>query len=152
MLRKTIIIIVMIFGIISCKTVSGDRSKSDSSPLELSPSVDNPNDSTIVFIINAKRNSNVEGEYIPSSEYLIVNVFDKSGKHIWSSSRGKAFMQVITPVLPVEIDSTFPYTLEWDGRANDDQIIPTGEYMANMMIPAKPKAYSTSINFNWKTK
>jgi len=116
--------------------------------LTVSPFVQHAEDGAVVFGATCTRNKLVAGEYLPSSEDLRVIV--RSGfKVLWNSDLGMAFLTVITPVRPELVSQQSTYTLEWNGMDNSGLPIPSGEYTADILIPAKPEPYRTQITFTW---
>jgi len=119
-------------------------------PLELVPSVAMQNDSTAVFSLTATRLANVINEYIPTSEEFRVEILSGKGNLVWSSNFGMNYLQVILQVKPEKIGETHKYSLEWNGQTNKGVPAPPGNYTANLIIPARPKHYSSTIQFHWK--
>lgn len=126
------------------------QNKTSEAPLELIPSVSMQSDSTAVFSITATRLTNVVNEYIPSSEEFRVEILTAKGNLVWSSNFGMNYLQVILPVKPEKIGDTYKYSLEWNGQTNKGVPATPGNYTANLIIPARPNQYSSTIQFHWK--
>jgi len=126
------------------------QNKPSEQPLELIPSVAMQNDSTALFTVTATRLANVINEYIPTSEEFRVEILSGKGNLIWSSNFGMNYLQVILQVRPEKIGDTYKYSLEWNGQTNKGVPATPGNYTANLIIPARPNQYSSTIQFHWK--
>jgi hypothetical protein len=126
------------------------EAEEDMPALTLEPFIENQTFNSAVFGIIAKRNKNIENEYIPTSETLIVEILNHKGHILWSSSYGQNFLQVVNPVLPSAKGETHKYVVEWNGNTSNQIPLIAGEYTLRMTIPAKPTPYSTSMRLNWK--
>jgi flagellar hook assembly protein FlgD len=60
------------------------------------------------------------------------------------------YLQVILQVRPEKIGDTYKYSLEWNGQTNKGVPATPGNYTANLIIPARPNQYSSTIQFHWK--
>ena len=131
--------------------MTGINTPEDLGPaLELSPTVENVTDSTLTFVLEATRKYPVEGEYIPNSEIFRVEILSLKGAIQWSSNHEANFLQAIHKVEPVEVNGVKKYTKDWNGMTIKSTKLPPGTYQARMTIPAKPKPYTTQIEFKWK--
>ena len=130
--------------------IDKNENKPSEEPLELVPSVAMENDSTAVFSLTATRLAKVINEYIPTSEEFRVEVLSGKGNLVWSSNFGMNYLQVILQVKPEKIGETHKYTLEWNGQTNKGMPATPGNYTANLIIPARPNHYSSTIQFHWK--
>lgn len=88
-------------------------------------------------------------EFLPSSEQFRVIIRDTKAMEVYRSDAGMAFMQVITPVEPRDVGAYQRFSVFWRGTTSQGQNVPSGEYVAEMIIPAVPIPYSTSIAFTW---
>ena len=120
--------------------------------MKLIPKIEIDNDSTVQFIVLAKRLFLVDNEYIPNSETIRLEIFSDSGKLIYSSNKNSNYFQVIKKVLPEEIGNEYEYKIYWNGKDNDLRIVPEGIYDVRLTIPAKPKPYITQTKLEWKNK
>ncbi|MBE2188754.1 MAG: hypothetical protein IAE98_04730 [Candidatus Kapabacteria bacterium] len=130
----------------SCSS-SNYAGNSAAEPLTLLPSVKEQKSDYITFAVKVVRNRIVEGEYLPSSEDLRIQISDSNGKLIWNSNHNMNFMMAIGDVKPIKIGDTHEYTLEWNKSDNDGKKMPSGIYNARLIIPAQPNNYSTSLAF-----
>jgi hypothetical protein len=128
--------------IVSC----GGIDTRSNSPLELAPAIEK-DDGQIVFIVKATRLKLIDNEYFPDSEVFRVKVFDKSGKLIWQSNKGQNFFMAIQDVLPLETGQTHEYRLSWDKTDNKGNLVPPGDYTAELILPSKPFEYKSNMEF-----
>lgn len=125
---------------------------SESEPaLVVYPLIENIDEKSIDLGVFAIRKRIVE-EYIPNSETFRIEVLNSKNKPVYNSQEGKAFMQVIMPVEPLELGDFYIYRYSWDYRNSNGNRLPTGEYVIKMMIPANPKPYITEIKIPVETK
>jgi hypothetical protein len=132
----------------------GDSSQTTTgkNALDLTPEIEIKNDTLVLFSVQAVRNFVVEDEYIPSSETLRVRIFSTKGAELWNSGQDQVFKQVIMNVLPEKVGETYRYSVEWNGRKNNGALLGPGKYTVVMTIPAKPRPYTASKEFDWKVK
>lgn len=114
------------------------------------PFIKNITDSSVVFGVEATRQADVEGEYLPSSEEFRIEIISQKGRLEWSSNYNKNFMQVISEVKPLKAGETHAYSIEWNGERNGGGKLAPGLYTIRAIIPARPKAYVTIFKFEWK--
>jgi len=106
-------------------------------------------DSTIEVGAIAKRVFVPQGEYLPTSESFRVLISDGKGSVVWRSDAGMAFLSVVASVEPQAANAIHRYVMPWNGRDLAGLEIPPGEYHADILVPARPNPYTTSINFTW---
>ncbi len=106
-------------------------------------------ESTIEVGLMAKRIYVPQGEYLPTSESFRVLISDGKGSVVWRSDAGLAFLSVVTLVEPQNANAIHRYVMPWDGRDLGGQMVPDGEYHADLIIPSRPKPYTASISFKW---
>jgi hypothetical protein len=99
--------------------------------------------------VDAVRQYIVDGEYIPDSQILIVEIMSLDGKLAWNSGNGKNFLQMIMNVKPEIIGEFYKYEIIWDGKDNNGKILNPGKYTINYIIPAKPESYSATMEMEW---
>lgn len=118
-------------------------------PLDLLPFVTPMADSSVEIGAIAKRIFVPQGEYLPTSESFRVLISDGKGSVVWRSDAGMAFLSVVTNVEPQSANAIHRYVMPWNGRDLGGQELPPGEYHADVIVPARPKSYTASINFTW---
>ncbi len=101
-----------------------------------------------IFGLLAIRKKKVEEEYIPDSEALRIQIQNHRGKEVWSSNFGMNYMQMIQPVKPEEVGSSYLYLQMWDGKSNKGREMFSDEYNIKYLIPAKPKPYFIMKQFS----
>ena len=117
--------------------------------LDLYPSIQASNDTTITFGCLARRVFVPRGEYLPSSEVFRVRVSDEQGQLVWSSDEGMAFLALVSLVQPQTSGRLHVYEMPWNGVATNGQRIKPGTYTADLTIPSRPLEYGTRITFKW---
>lgn len=123
--------------------------KDDADVLDLYPIIKRNDNKSIDFGIFTVRNKLVD-EYIPNSETLRIEIINNRGKAIWNSGYGGNFMQVIYPVYPENIGDNYTYSSTWRFNKNNGNKVVPGKYTVNLIIPALPKPYFSTITFNLK--
>lgn len=134
----------------SLKTMAKNFSVAAGLALSLTPKIQIENDSSVLFIVNAKRNYIVEKEYFPNSEALRIEILTVTGKLLYSSNYNANYFQVVKKVLPEEIGNTYEYKIYWDGKDNNHSKLPPGKYEVRMTLPAIPSNYMTQTTFDWR--
>jgi hypothetical protein len=123
--------------------------RQDANPVVLRPFYQYVNDSAVVLGTTVRRLFVPDGEYLPSRENVRVHVRDSSGSVVWQSDEGLMFSTMITTVEPQEPGAMATVQLTWSGRTSSGRSVPTGNYVADIMIPARPFPYQTSLSFPW---
>lgn len=118
-------------------------------PIELKGFVEDVTDSSAVFVVLATRHRVIREEYFPSSEHLRVIVSGENGI-VWNSQMQQVFANALYPVEPTFVAEVKRYELQWNGRDNQGNPLPPGEYTAQLLLPTRPYPYSTVIPFEWK--
>jgi hypothetical protein len=118
--------------------------------LVLKPYLEAVSDSSVTFVIEATRQAKIEGEYLPNSEDIRIQLESEKGKVVWISDYGKNFMQVISDVLPAEPGKVHKYKVFWNGQRNGGGFLEPGLYTVRAVIPAKPLPYFVTFKFEWK--
>ena len=140
----------MIFFIfLSCSSVDTKKNQSEEA-MELVPSISLMDDGGAEFSLIATRFADVPNEYLPNSEDFRVEIFSAKGNLIWNSNFGMNYLQVIMNVKPEKVGENYKYSIEWNGQTNSGSRAAAGNYTANLTIPAKPKHYTSTIQFQWK--
>lgn len=147
-MKSIFLLFIIIVALISCSSIETSTENLES--LTLEPSYKIENDSNIIFQLKAKRNKIVEREYFPNSEHFRVIITTLSGKIIWNSDYKQNFYQVIGDVAPTKVGEEYIYTLTWNGKDNQQNIIRPAEYKVRMVLPALPHSYNKLIDFKWK--
>lgn len=119
-----------------------------SDALEISPTILFHSKDSIEFKVEVKRLEEVEGEYLPDSEELRIEIWNENGMLAWKSSEGMNYMQVITNVKPEQVGGIHWYNFMWNGITNRGKRLLPAEYDIYFIIPAKPKPYITKMKFN----
>lgn len=101
---------------------------------------------------HAKRFYVPPGEHLPSSENFRVIISDSTGRVVWRSDAGSAFLSVVTTVEPQVPNTSEKYSIEWNGVDLSGQPVPDGRYGVEMIIPAKPKSYRTKTEILWPVR
>lgn len=118
--------------------------------LELTSSCIFEKDSSFIrFQLKAKRLREAE-EYIPNSEVIRLIVINSEGEIIYNSGSGEAHFMKIEKVLPENIGEEYTYETYWNMKDARGNFVPKGTYIANLIIPAKPKFYVDIIKFKLK--
>ncbi len=163
-MKQTLIFFIAILLISCCSTQKNTKEnnsadskekkdtlmKNESNPyLKLEPGYEILDESRIKFTLKATRLAVREEEYIPNSQTFRVIVNSLKGKTVWDSGGDKNFMQMVMPVLPEAVDETYTYEIIWD-RWDQTSIEPPpkAEYTVTMIIPAKPREYSSTISIS----
>lgn len=144
---QKIVFLSIIFIIVSLIACSSSKNENLNENMDLNCSIENLDNGNIKFILKAKRIKLVKNEYLPSSENFVIEIYDNNGNQVWSSSYNKNFFMVITDVQPKNVGDSHTYTMEWNLKINDNKNINKGNYKVNFIIPAKPKSYICSQNF-----
>lgn len=121
-------------------------------PIGLEGFTQSTSDSTIDIGATVRRIFLPAGEFLPTAETIRVLVSDENGQVIWRSDVGKVFQQRVGLVQPQRIDEVQRLAISWDGTDFQGLKVPTGKYAAEVIIPAKPKAYTTTFAFSWVLK
>jgi len=109
-------------------------------------------DSTIDIGATVRRIFLPAGEFLPTSETIRVLISDENGQVVWRSDVGKVFQQRVGLVQPQRVDEVQRMAIPWDGTDFQGQKVPTGKYTAEVIIPAKPSAYTVAFAFSWASK
>jgi hypothetical protein len=118
--------------------------------LKLEPYSKKINDSTFQIGIIATRLNLVDDEYLPTSESIRAVITSENEKDIWHSNNNLNYLQVISKVLPDSIGQSYDYQLFWNMKNDNGKKFSGEKITANLIIPASPKNYFTSIKFNIK--
>lgn len=121
-------------------------------PMELSPFTQAVSDTLIEIGAIARRMFVPTGEHLPSSENLRVIISDAKGNVVWRSDAGQAFLSLMSSVEPQITGQMQRYTMPWLGRDLQGNRVPDGTYKAEVIIPARPNPYRTSIDVPWPPK
>lgn len=117
--------------------------------LLLTPFTTTTSDTTIEIGMVAKRIYVPAGEYLPSSENFRVVIIDSKGAVVWRSDAGMSFLAVVSNVEPRQMNQVQRYALSWNGLDLQNNIVEAGDYTVEVMIPARPKSYSTRTTLQW---
>lgn len=111
-----------------------------------------PSGNGLEFVLTAQRVAEApEGEYLPSSEAFRIEVYNGPTLY-WSSSRGKAFAQMIGQVEPSEIGGKAEYRAVWPGVDSTGKAAGKGALTVVATIPAKPNPYTVRKEIQWPTR
>lgn len=149
-LSNKIVLSLLIIVLVACSSAKEKTiDKSELKPITMNSNLEK-NDDHILFITKAKRNYHREDEYLPSSEYFRVEIYNDKNDLIWNSSIGKSFMQMITDVLPKETGEEMVFQEKWEYRNNKKKRVGAGKYTAFLIIPAEPLQYKDTLEINLK--
>lgn len=112
------------------------------------PAVNN----TIDIGVTVRRIFLPTGEFLPTTEAIRVIVSDEDGQVIWRSDVGKVFQQRVGLVQPQRIDEVQRFSENWDGTDLQGIKVASGTYTAEVIIPSKPRPYTTTFAFAWAQK
>lgn len=121
-------------------------------PISLEGFTQLTSDSTMDIGATVRRIFLPTGEFLPTAETIRVLISDENGQVIWRSDVGKVFQQRVGLVQPQRLDEVQRMAISWDGTDMQGLKVPTGKYTAEVIIPAKPTAYTTSFAFSWVLK
>ncbi|MBU3741346.1 MAG: hypothetical protein FGM24_03560 [Candidatus Kapabacteria bacterium] len=121
----------------------------DPSAVELSPFQHVTDDGGIELGAHVQRVWLPEQEYLPSSEDVRVTVFNASGTEVWNSGSGMAFLTMITSVQPQERGDVATVSRIWNGQTSSGTTVPKGTYTAEILIPAIPFPYRSTLDVQW---
>jgi len=122
-------------------------------PMELSAFTSAIDDTTIEVGAMARRVFVPTGEYLPSSEAFRLIISDTTtGRVLFRSDAGASFLQLVTTVEPQSVGQMQRYVIPWNGRDLQGQRVADGLYKAELIIPARPESYQTTINVPWPPK
>jgi hypothetical protein len=102
------------------------------------------------FVVTATRLRMDTLEIFRSDEHIKLLVIDKNGKIKWHSNNKFAFGAAKTKPMPDSLGKTFTYSIEWYGNDDDNNILPTGKYKAQVILPTVPKPYIIDMEIDWK--
>lgn len=122
----------------------------NASALELMPFAQALSNSQIAFGTTARRLFLPANEYLPTSESCRVLVYNSKRSIIWRSDAGMNFMQVVTKVEPQAYGETVNHTQIWNGRDMQGNPVPSQLLIIEVIIPARPQPYQTSMTYNWR--
>ena len=117
--------------------------------LFLTPFATTTSDTTIEIGALAKRIYMPAGEYLPSSENFRVIIVDSKGTVVWRSDAGMSFLSVVGNVEPRQINKVQRYALSWNGRDLQRNVVESGDYRVDFIIPARPTSYSIRTTLHW---
>lgn len=118
--------------------------------LELTPSCEFEKDSLFIhFKLKVVRKQEAK-EYIPNSETLRLIVINSEGEIIYNSGAGQSYFMKIEKVMPEAVGEEYTYEAFWNMKDSRGNVVPKGKYVANLIIPAKPKPYVDIIKFELK--
>lgn len=117
--------------------------------LQLTPFATTTSDTTIEIGALARRIYVPAGEYLPSSENFRVIISDTKGTVVWRSDAGMAFLSVVGSVEPRQTNLVQRYSLPWNGRDLQQDIVEAGDYIVEFVIPSRPKPYSARTTLQW---
>lgn len=118
-------------------------------PLVLTPFATPAGQSSIEIGADVKRIFLPANEYLPSAERFRVIISDSTGAVVWRSDGGVSYATIVLNVEPRSAGEADRQSIKWDGRHLSGSTVPPGRYRADMMIPARPTPYQTSIEFTW---
>ncbi len=124
----------------------------EAQPMDLTPFVVSRGDSALEIGVQAKRIFLLSDEYLPTSENFRVIISDEKGTVVWRSDAGMNFMQAITSVEPQTPNHIQRYAVVWNGQHTMGETVPPGTYKAELIIPARPRAYMNTVEFAWPPK
>jgi len=117
--------------------------------LFLTPFVTTSSDTTLEIGALAKRIYVPPGEYLPSSENFRVIIVDAKGVVVWRSDAGMSFLSVVGSVEPRQTNQSQRYSLSWNGHDLQQNVVESGDYKVEFIIPARPNSYTTRTTLQW---
>ena len=125
------------------------REYESAEPMELTAFTHAQSDSVIDIGVIARRIFVPPGEYLPSSENLRIVISNESGQVVYRSDYQQQFLSIVTVLEPQTSNQMQRYAAPWTGKTMNGGQAESGTYTAEIIIPARPKAYSTSTTFEW---
>ncbi|MDZ4745155.1 MAG: BsuPI-related putative proteinase inhibitor [bacterium] len=122
---------------------------SEAEGLFLTPFATAASDTTIEIGALAKRIYLPPGEYLPSSENFRVIISEPKGAVVWRSDAGMSFLAMVGNVEPRQANQVQRYSLPWNGRDLQQNIVAPGDYVVEFIIPARPKPYQARTTLQW---
>lgn len=153
MTKSKILILFVIAILFSCSSTKKEKEKpltTSERALELKAEFSKSSNGRYIFTVLAKRLRSDSLERFPSSEHIRLFIYDKNGTNVWRTDNKIAYSSQITYPEPDTIGKTHKYFIDWDGNDNNNNILKTGRYRADLMLPIMPKPYIVSIEFDWK--
>lgn len=149
---QTTVILVLAALFYSCKSsnINNKYTKKNYEYMSLEGYYESVDENNIIFFLKAERNKINEGEYLPNSENIRLEIFDSEKRLIYNSAHNMNFLQVISEVLPMEEGKHHDYEISWNYLTNDGKKITPGNYTAKLTIPAVPNNYSIEIDFGYQ--
>lgn len=138
--------------LVSCRSsqlINSDWHITNDSTLALKPEIKVINDSLILFSLHSKRLKENESSYFPTSQDFLVEIYTEKNNLLWKSDKDMNYLQVITPIEPTQIGDLYTYSIEWDGIMDNGKKLPKGDYIVNLILPARPMQYPITTNFKW---
>ena len=124
----------------------------EADPMELTAFTSPASDSIIDIGVIARRVFIPPGEYLPTSENFRVIISDKNGTVVFRTDAVGDFLPFVSLVEPQTIGQMQRFAIPWNGKDLSGTPVPEGEYQAEILIPAHPTPYRTTVMVPWPPK
>ncbi len=150
MITKTKIVFFFVITILlSYSSMKKEKEVPSERALSLKCSIIKVNEKTLDFQLEATRLRTDSVEVFRTPDHLQLTILDKKGKVKWRSDDKYAVTTVISRPLPDTVGKKHIYSIRWYGNDNENNILVTGKYKAQLVLPCRPKYYTEIIEFDW---
>jgi hypothetical protein len=151
MITKTkIVFFFVITVLLTCSAMKKDIDVPTERALSVKCDMTKINEKTYSFVVSATRLRMDSLEIFRSDEHIKLVITDQKGKIKWHSSNKYAYGAAKSRPMPDSLGATFKYNIEWYGNDDNNNILLTGKYKAQVTIPTVPKPYIIDMEFDWK--
>jgi hypothetical protein len=151
MITKTkIVFFFVIIILLSYSSMKKEKEVPSERALSLKCNVIKINDKTLNFVVEATRLRLDSVEVFASTEYIRLIILDEHGKTKWRSDNKYAVGSAISKPLPDTVGKTYNYNIEWYGNDDANNILVTGKYKVQVILPCRPKPYVIEMDLDWK--
>jgi hypothetical protein len=151
MITKTKIVLFFVITILlSYSSMKKEKEAPSERALSLKYKIIKINDKTLDFVVEATRLRADSVEMFRTPEHIHLIIYDKRDKVIWRSDDKYAVSTQISKPLPDSVGKTHIYSIRWYGNDNQNNILTTGKYKAQLVLPCRPKHYTLDIEIDWK--
>jgi len=151
MITKTKIVFFFVITILlSYSSMKKDKEVPSERALSLKYDIIKINEKTLNFVVEATRVRDDSIEVFRSTEHIKLIISDLNGKIKWRSDDKFAVGASGSKPLPDTVGKTHKYNIEWYGNDNSNNILPTGKYKVQLILPCRPIPYKIDFDLDWK--
>ena len=151
MITKTKIVFFFVITILlSYSSMKKEKEVPTERALSLKYNIIKINEKTLNFVVEATRVRDDSIEVFRSTEQIQLIISDLKGKIRWRSDGKFDVGASGSKPLPDTVGKTYKYSIEWYGNDNANNILQTGKYKVQLILPCRPVPYKIDLDLDWK--